>query len=303
MSTSISTSMYMSAKPNISTAAICAFNRAHHINAGGQVFKDYLAYELIGQDEYSIIHDYIENEPLFSTASVKDVMSDYLDPILLSRASYAERQLHKFAATNHAVQYVICGAGYDTFSFRNRNTNIRVFEVDQPSMQNQKLERIAKASWQRPDSVQFVPVDFEHDDLTQNLINSGFDPSVNAFFSILGVSYYLPLPIFAQTIANISEISTPGSQVVFDYPDPTLHNDSFGRGAKLAEFAARVGERMRGGYTLTALREVLAANKMDIKEYLPPTRIEKQYLNTSTTANYKAFDNIHFILAQKAAAA
>ena len=99
---------------------------------------------------------------------------------------------------------------------------------------------------------------------------------------------------------NISTISTPGSRVVFDYPDPTIHNDALGRGAKLAEFAQRVGERMRGGYTLTALQEVLAANQLTVVEYLPPARIEKQFLNTNTSSNYKAFDNIHFVLAQRA---
>lgn len=292
----------------LSTAAICAFSRAYHAKMGGQVFNDYLAYDLIGEDNYQIIHERIENEPVFGPLSVGDVMTEYLDPILLSRAQFAESELADFAAAHENVQYVICGAGFDTFAFRNDNPNIKVFEIDQPKMRAQKLARIAKLGWDIPGNVSFVPVDFEHDDLTQQLLNAGFDAKQKTFFSILGVTYYLPLPVFATTIDKISKLSAPGSKLVFDYPDQHLHagavgrvggerrDGELGRVATLAQFAATVGERMRGGYSLAALRSVLDAKGMEVVEYFAPQQIEKQFLNGTGGLQYKAFDNVHFML-------
>ena len=87
----------------------------------------------------------------------------------------------------------ILGAGMDTFAFRETEflSKYRVFEVDHPLTQTDKLERITRAGWTISDNLTFVPMDFTKDSLAERLIAAGFAPSVKSFFSWLGVTYYL----------------------------------------------------------------------------------------------------------------
>lgn len=84
----------------------------------------------------------------------------------------------KTAVLTGAGQYVILGAGLDTFAFREPAflAKHRGFEVDHPLTQADKRERIARAGWTVPDNLAFVPVGFTKDNLTECLNAGGFDP-------------------------------------------------------------------------------------------------------------------------------
>ncbi|MBQ1275044.1 MAG: class I SAM-dependent methyltransferase, partial [Cellulosilyticum sp.] len=234
------------------TAKLCAFTRAWHSNKSKhKVFDDYLAYDLMGKDEYENIQQYIQEailKQLFGDyedeiKNVEEVIKEYIAPIVLSRIYFTESLLTTFAEENGPIQYVICGAGYDTFSWRNTNEDITIFEIDHPDTQRYKMKKIEELEWNIPNNVHFVSVDFEKEIMVSKLYEAGFNPHQKTFFSILGVSYYLTLPVFTATLKQIAELSQKGSVLAFDYPIKDL-GDSV-RVKKLEALTALHGEVMQ----------------------------------------------------------
>lgn len=164
---------------------------------------------------------------------------------MAARSRYAEDHLaHAVAAGLR--QYVILGAGLDTFACRNPFPDLRVFEVDFPATQDWKRWMLSQAAIHPPASVTFVPVDFEHQTLAAALRPAGFDPAQPAFFSWLGVVPYLTLPAFRATLAFIGSLPA-GSGLAFDYPLPphTLTPQRRAIFDRLAGRVAAAGEPFR----------------------------------------------------------
>ena len=290
------------------TAKICSFARAYHSNySKDKIFDDYLAYDIMGKDEYerigALIHHNFDEVKIdknfhFKNESIQDVIAEYLVPIPLSRIRFAEEKLNEFAKKHGECQYVICGAGVDTFAFRNNNPNIQIFEIDHPATQKYKQERINELEWNIPKNVHYVPVNFEKDDMKEILVKCGFDKNKKTFFSILGVTYYLTLPVFEETIKNISQLSTEQNIIVFDYPDETtLHPEkTVERVTILAEMTASLGEVMKHGYTLESIKTALHNHGFDIHAHMTPQKIQSAFFE-GRNDNHSAFENVHFISA------
>ena len=134
---------------------------------------------------------------------------------MVGRSRYTEDNLAS-AYTNGVKQYVVLGAGLDTFAYRNPFTDLRVFEVDFPSMQDFKRGMLHNASIAEPVNLTFVPLDFEHHTLAESLAEAGLDAQRPAFFSWLGVVPYLTLSAFRATLDLIASLPA-GSGVTFDY--------------------------------------------------------------------------------------
>ena len=114
-------------------------------------------------------------------------------------------------------QYVVLGAGLDTFASRNGDREgIRIFEVDLPETQEWKRQCLREAGMAVPASLTFVPTDFESLTLPRALKKAGFHDKEPAFFSWLGVTMYLEESAVIQTLEFIATLA-PGSAVVFDY--------------------------------------------------------------------------------------
>ena len=282
------------------TAKLCAFARAWHSNRSRQkIYDDYLAYDLMGKEEYDQIYDMISrgfnSSPFsFSREDTESIINEYIAPIPLSRISFSEKRLVDFARANGRIQYVICGAGSDTFSFRNDDPDIEVFEIDHPDTQRYKLEKIRSLEWNIPKNVHFVPVDFEKERMPDKLINAGFDPTKKTFFSILGVSYYLTLDVFSDTLAQIAELSSLASEVVFDYPIKT--GDFPRRVYRLEQITQSLGEVMRGGFDYNEVSRALYSLGFQIDTYLPPEKVQSRYFS-GRSDNMKAFENVSLISA------
>lgn len=282
------------------TAKLCAFARAWHSNRSrDKIYDDYLAYDLMGKEEYDAVYDMISHGfgggiPQLSREDTEQVINEYIAPIPLSRIHFSESRLERFAEENGEIQYVICGAGSDTFSFRNANENITVFEVDHPDTQRYKLEKIGELQWNIPRNVRFVSVDFEKERMCDKLIEAGFDPEKKAFFSILGVSYYLTLDVFADTLSQIAELSALGSAVAFDYP---IKTGSFPRRVRrLEQITESLGEVMRGGFDYNEVSRALYALGFQIDTYMPPEKVQKEYFG-GRQDNMRAFENVSLISA------
>jgi len=161
------------------------------------------------------------------------------------RSRLAEEELA--LSYEHGVrQYVVLGAGLDTFAYRNAHAGLRVFEVDHPDTQVWKRERLQHAGIAIPDSMRFAPVDFERDTLAHGLEAAGFRHDQPAFFSWLGVVPYLSHNAAFSTLRFIAGLPR-SSGVVFDY---AISRELMGEAERqsfdvLAERVARAGEPFR----------------------------------------------------------
>ena len=291
------------------TAKLCSFARACHSNtARKKIFDDYLAYDLMGKQEFEKIGHLIQNDfDLNHTDDNEDFererifrgLNRYIAPIPLSRIAFAEEKLLEFAEKYKECQYVICGAGMDTFAFRNDNPNIKIFELDHPDTGRYKRERIKELEWNIPKNLIFVPIDFSKDDMNEELLKAEFNPNIPSFFAILGVSYYLTLHVFEQTIKKISELCLTNVKIVFDYPDETtLKEKSAERVHTLANITERLGEKMLHGYSFAEVNYVLDKYGFEIEEHETPQLIQKHYFEDRDDG-IRAFENINFMLSYR----
>ena len=137
---------------------------------------------------------------------------------MAARSRYAEDRLAE-SVTQGIQQYVILGAGLDTFAYRNPFPQLRVFEVDFPATQAWKRSLLAEAAIAEPANLVFVPLDFEHKTLAEGLAEAGLDTKAPAFFGWLGVVLYLTLEAFRSTLESIARLPQ-GTGVCFDYGVP-----------------------------------------------------------------------------------
>ncbi len=160
------------------------------------------------------------------------------------RTRYAEDCLAE-AVSDGTRQYVILGAGLDSFAYRNpfASAGLRVFEVDHPETQAWKRSRLGEARIAIPASVVFVPIDFERQRPRDALVAGGLDPGARAFVSWLGVTVYLTRDAIRRTLASLAALA-PGSEAVFSYvtPSSSLDGPARARRAALAARTAAVAE-------------------------------------------------------------
>jgi methyltransferase (TIGR00027 family) len=107
------------------------------------------------------------------------------------RSRHTEQRLGELAGRG-LDQYVVLGAGLDTFAYRSPLVErLRVFEVDHPATQRWKRGLLAAAGITAPDGLVFAGVDLEAEPLVERLAGVGFDPSRPALVSWLGLSTLL----------------------------------------------------------------------------------------------------------------
>jgi methyltransferase (TIGR00027 family) len=190
------------------TALGVARRRAvHQLLDRPPVLADPVAIPILGP-EFEI--DAVRNDP-----RQRHPIARIFRAFMAVRSRYAEDNLAAAVAAG-CTQYVILGAGLDTFAYRNPFPQIRVFEVDFPATQEWKRNLLHSAGIPEPANLTFVPLDFEHHTLQQGLAEAGFDAIRPAFFCWLGVVPYLTLRAFRTTIDLIASLPS-GSGVTFDY--------------------------------------------------------------------------------------
>ena len=291
------------------TALMSSFGRAFHAeNEDHPVFADHLAKNLMTAEEYAAVQGYILGgaqffEPEIDPAALqpkellRQLVNVHIAPSPLCRAAYTEKSL-RTAVLAGAKQYVILGAGMDTFAFRETEflSKYRVFEVDHPLTQVDKLERITRAGWTIPDNLTFVPVDFTKDSLTEQLIAAGFDQSVKSFFSWLGVTYYFSVEAIDAMLSSLSELCADGSSLVFDYPDEDFFEAPEKRVQNTIMMAKAGGEPMKTAFSYSELETLLEKHGFLIYELLTPDDIQRDIIDKAG-ADMKAFEHVNYSLA------
>jgi methyltransferase (TIGR00027 family) len=210
-------------------------------------------------------------------AANDSTISRSMRAFMVARSRYAEDKLAA-AAANGVQQYVVLGAGLDTFAYRNPFQQVRVFEVDHPATQAWKRERLEAAGIAIPAELAFVAVDFEKQTLTTELAGWGFRTSEPAFFSWLGVTPYLTREAFEGTARFIAAMPA-GSGVAFDF---AVERSSLGMMERLAldELSRRVasaGEPFQLFFNPEALAEDLKRMGFSQVERLDSGEINARY--------------------------
>lgn len=201
----------MNSPQHNTTAEGVALTRAAHqvIDADDLIFPDPLALKIIGPAGEKKMLGHIA---MYGIEGMRRARAS-----VTIRSRFAEEELARAVAAGTG-QYVILGAGLDTFAYRRTDLADRlvVYEVDEPQTQQWKRNCLAGAGIAIPGNVRFVPVDFNEGELARALAESGFTRDAPAFFSWLGVVYYLPLPSVLETLRFIASQNAP-SAVIFDF--------------------------------------------------------------------------------------
>lgn len=199
----------------MSALRVASLRAAHQLLDQPKILDDPLALPILGSDAEAEIRKEI--------GCFDHPLSRHMRASLAIRSRVAEDELCD-AVQRGVKQYVVLGAGLDTFAYRNvhQNKALKVFEVDHPSMQQWKRTLLTDASIRIPESTVFVPLDFEHEELADGLAKAAFRFDEPAFFSWLGVTVYLTREAIFDTLRFVAALPR-GSGIAFDYGlDPSL---------------------------------------------------------------------------------
>jgi methyltransferase (TIGR00027 family) len=252
-------------KPSKTALGVAIRRAAHQLADQPPVLDDPIAVRLVGNE-------------------FPDKMRRAMHPVgrdarayMAVRSRYVEEQLAAFVAQGGS-QYVILGAGLDTFAYRNPFPALQVFEADLPASQKAKRRMLAKAGINTPESLTFATLDLEHHTLAEDLTLAGLDTSQPVFFGWMGVAPYLTLEAFRATLTTIASLPA-GSGVGFDYAvDPESLNDA-GRTAfkRVAERVAAAGEPFRLFFTPEKMDAELQKAGFQRLEQLDYSRLNERY--------------------------
>jgi methyltransferase (TIGR00027 family) len=230
-------------RPSATAQGAALLRAAHQLLDDPKVFVDPLAVKMLGAEAALAL----------SLDPQRFARSRSLRAFVALRSRYAEDRLGASVARG-IEQYVVLGAGLDTFAYRNPYPRLNVFEVDHPATQVWKQKRLEQAGIATPDSLTFVPVDFEIQTLADRLRASGMREDEPAFFSLLGVAVYITKPALMDTLRFVAS-SAPGSEIVFCYSVPSgmLSETQREARAAAAERVAAIGEPWISYYEPAAL--------------------------------------------------
>jgi methyltransferase (TIGR00027 family) len=201
---------------------------------------------------------------------------------VILRSRYTEDAL-KQAVASGIVQYVIIGAGFDSFICRRPvwAEGVTIIEVDHPATQRLKRERLAAACGVTvPSSVEFVEADLSMEALGTALTSSSFQGDRLTFFSWLGVTTYLTREANLKALRSIATCAPAGSEMVFTYVDEAIlgldHavDDEFRR---LKSNVAAAGEAFLSGFDPRTMNDLLLETELLLLEDLDGNQAAARY--------------------------
>lgn len=277
------------------TAIATAYFRAHHYrHANPKIFEDPLAATLLHADDVAPLERFLlagvakHNPELAASGADRTTLIGIALRglvVVLARARFTEERLEE-AMRDGVDQYVVIGAGLDTFALRRTDLRdrLRVIEIDHPATQAFKRGRMRDAGLEPPSNLHFAPADLERESLAGVLSRTPYDRSRPAFFSWLGVTMYLTDAAIRATLGSLRSVSAAGSQLVFDYLDRAVFDSASPSPtrARLFEIVRRVGEPMIFGFDPAALGAELTELGFRLLEDLGPEAQRELYYGSRT---------------------
>ncbi len=240
-----------------------AASRAAHLLVDSEpfIFEDRIAEKLLDEQGAAMIpyHRASGSHPVLAGTRLA----------VTTRSRYAEEYLAA-TVTRGIDQYVILGAGLDSFAYRSPlASRVRVFELDAPATQEWKRERLSSAGIEKLGQVTFVPIDFRTDSVIERLAAAGFSAARPAFVSWLGVSFYLDEKDVRKTLGALGTMA-PGTELVMDYVLPPELRDAGGEiyAGFAKPVAAQSGEPWVSEFTPERMSELLSEAGFEVVEQL-----------------------------------
>jgi methyltransferase (TIGR00027 family) len=197
------------------------------------------------------------------------------------RSRFAEDELEA-AAARGVKQYVILGAGLDTFAFRQPAyaAALRIFEVDRRATQRWKRRRLAECGITEPGNLIWVPTDFEEGRLAAALESAGFSRTQPACVSWLGVTQYLSEQAINAVLLFAASLPGPSTLILtFMVPDADLEGEELEAVQQVAQRAAAEGELWRTRFRPQDMRQLLT-NAGFTRVFLPsPEEADARYFS------------------------
>ncbi|HEY4303127.1 MAG TPA: class I SAM-dependent methyltransferase [Gemmatimonadaceae bacterium] len=191
------------------------------------------------------------------------------------RSRFAEDALHN-AVARGVRQYVLLGAGLDTFAYRQPEWahGLAIVEVDQPASQSEKRRLLESAGVSIPSNVRFADVDFEKETLAEGLHRADVDFTQPTLFSWLGVTMYLTREAIDAVLATVASFAK-GSEIVLTFAQPPDPDDPSGR--FFAERAAMLGEPWLSYFATGEIEGILRAHGFSDVQFLTREAAIRQY--------------------------
>lgn len=293
------------------TALMTAFVRGYHaLHDKPKIFNDDIGYRLVPEEARNALKEHlIKTASQMAPERAEECIDDesalrlgvhIMAGSILARARYVEDRLERAVKTKDVKQYVILGAGLDTFAFRQPvwAKGLKIFEIDHPSTQEGKRTALKQAGINEPDNLYFIPIDFTAETLISALKRSDYDFQSPSFFCWTGVTHYLPLEAIKSTLSDIVNLSPKGSEVVFDYWDHLAFDPATasGRVKSLIENTRIIGEPIITGFDPDNLEQVLAPLGLWLVDNLGPTEIRNKY--HLEDIGYTTSQHVHFACAE-----
>lgn len=262
------------------TAEAAAALRANHFqNTTHPVFSDPYAFELTSRGWKKLL-----SSPLLVKLMNSAVLNRTLGLLtgqVVGRSRYAEDLLDQ-AVQQNTQQYVLVGAGLDSFALRESHhyPTLKIFEVDHPDTQATKQTKLKKLG-EIPASVEFVAINFEKESISEALARSLYEPSAPAFFSWLGTTHYLNPQTTLQTLKSIAEFSANASEVVLDYSTDFQELTGIERLGSMgvAQFTHLLKEPLLGQFKPTDLHHAVEQMGFEVVEDLSGEAITERYFS------------------------
>lgn len=196
----------MATKQPDNTALRTALWRALHILTDD---KPYLIEDKVGYDLIKPEKDWQERPDMKYTKRLR--------ASIVARARFVE-DLAKEKFAKGVKQYILLGAGLDSFAQRNTEiiSQVDIYEIDQPNTLTWKEEKLIENGYKIPDKLHFVPVDFETSSWWTELLNKGFDTKQTAFVSCTGVTLYLTKKTIRDTLRKMTSLAS-GSTIAIAF--------------------------------------------------------------------------------------
>jgi methyltransferase (TIGR00027 family) len=199
---------------------------------------------------------------------------------IVARARFVEDLVAEHAARG-LKQYVILGAGLDTFAQRKPElaSKLRVFEIDQPATSAWKCQRLTELRFGIPEWLKLVPVDFEKQQSWRDALTAaGFDPKIPALIVSTGVTQYLTHDANVQLFQEVRKLA-PGSTlaITFMLPIDSLPPDERAGTQAAADGAKRSGTPFVSLYTPEQFIAVARGAGFSTVRHVPTTELIARY--------------------------
>ena len=208
----------------------------------------------------------------------------YTNYYVNARTKHMDARLRQ-AVADGAVQVVNLGAGYDSraYRFRDAMPNVQFFEIDLPAMIREKKRRLKEIFGKVPEYVAYVPIDFNTQNIPDELKKAGYDRDKKTFFIWEGVTMYISAEAVNSTLAFIAA-SAPGSSVIFDYmPLGAVQGDfkKYPDARSLSFWVAYRGEPFVFGIPEGKSTAYVEQRGLSVISDLGPKQLEARYLTRS----------------------